>query len=323
MATDFYSRLGVSKGASAEEIKKAYRALARKHHPDVNPGDKGAEERFKQVTEAFEVLSDPKKRVLYDEFGDDAAKFGFDEKKAAAYRHYAQAARGGGRRGGGMPFNFDFNGGQGFEGADFDEILQQMMGGRAPAGARRRAGPRAGGDIASRLRLPFRDAVLGGEQQLSLDGRTLKVRIPSGVQNGDEVTVRGAGEPGDRGGPAGDLILQLEVQPHPVFTREGDDLLVDLPITLKEAMFGGEVKVPTLTGSGTITVKPGTQSGSKIRLRGKGVVNARTGNTGDFYLVVQVKLPEGTEGLKAQVEALERAYAGDVRAELWRGVGST
>lgn len=308
--SDFYQRLGVARGASADDIKKAYRKLARQYHPDHNPGDKAAEEKFKQLNEAFEVLSDPSKRRLYDEFGDDAAKLGWDEKKAEQFRAFRTA---GPRGPGGMPFDFHSAGGDG-AGVDFESLLQEMFGGQRRGRAR---GPRAGGDVAAELTVSLADAVLGAERAIMLGGRRLSVKIPAGVDTGSRIRLAGQGEPGERGGPPGDLFLDVTVEPHPLVRREGQHLFMDLPVTAKEAALGAEVTVPVFGGSGKVTVRPGTQSGTKLRLRGKGVPGLRGGHAGDLYLVVMVKLPEHLdEAGKKAVETLEQQYHRDVRAGL-------
>jgi len=309
MVQDYYQRLGVSRTASADEIKKAYRKLARQHHPDHNPGSKASEDRFKDVNEAFEVLSDPKKRRLYDEFGDDAAKMGWDEKKADTYRAYR---RGGGGPGGGP--HFDFNAAD-MGGVDFESILGEMFGARGGRG--RRGMPRAGGDLETSLEVGLSDAVLGGERAIVVQGRRLSVKIPPGVDTGSRIRLAGQGEPGDRGGPPGDLFVVLTVASHPRARREGPDLYVDLPVTLQEAALGAEVHVPVFGGSGKVTIRPGTQSGTKLRLKGKGVPGLKGGAAGDLYFVVQVKLPTHLdEAATKAIELLERFYTGDVRADL-------
>jgi DnaJ-class molecular chaperone len=322
MAEDFYQRLGVARTASEEEIKKAYRKLARKYHPDVNPGNKGAEEKFKHVTEAFEVLSDPKKKKLYDEFGEDAQKLGWDEKKAAQFRQYRSAASGGGRGQGGagfQGFNFDFGNAGDAEGVDFESLLGQMFGG-AGGGRRRGRGPMQmpGADVTAQLQVSLEDAVRGVERSLSLStGKRLTVKIPAGVQTGSKIRLQGQGEPGENGGPAGDLFLEIDVLPHPLVRREGDDLYMDLPVTVKEAMLGADVRVPTFFGSGNITLKPGSQSGLKIRIKGKGAPSLTGGAPGDMYFVVQVQVPvEPDAGLRKAAEALDEGYRRDVRTGL-------
>lgn len=307
MVDDYYQRLGVTNKASADEIKKAYRQEAKKSHPDLNPGNKAAEERFKKITQAFEVLSDPKKRKLYDELGADAEKIGFDEEKAKAYRQWK--SQGAGPMGGMGGFDFGGDGG----GIDFETILGEMFGQRAGAGARK---PRRGRDVMATAQVTLAEAVKGGEREVELEGRRVTVKIPPGVATGTQVRAAGQGESTGKGQP-GDLFLEIDVLPHPLVRREGLDLYLDLPVTVKEAMFGAEVKVPTFRGGGTVTLKPGTQSGTKLRLRGQGVPSLRGGETGDLYLVVQVQVPTGSDaGLKAAVEALEHGYSGSVRSGL-------
>lgn len=309
---DYYQRLGVPRGASADEIKKAYRKLARQYHPDHNPGDKAAEEKFKAVSEAFEILSDDKKRRLYDEFGDDAAKLGWDEGKAAQFRAYRS---GGGSPGAGFPGGFP--GGFGADGGvDFESILSEMFGASRRGGARR-GGPRAGGDVQAALEVTLADAVLGGEKQVTLNGKRLTVKVPAGVETGSRIRLGGQGEPGERGGPAGDLFLDISVAEHPLVRREGNDLYLDLPVTLSEAALGGEVQVPIFGGSGAVSLRPGTQSGTKLRLRGKGVPSLKGGPAGDLYLVVMIKLPEHLdEGSKKALSTLEKHYREAPRAKL-------
>lgn len=307
---DYYQRLNVARGASAEEIKKAYRKLARQYHPDHNPGDKGAEEKFKQLNEAFEILSDAKKRRMYDEFGDDAAKLGWDEAKAQQFRAYRNA--GPGFQGGG-----GFGGGDGGSHFDFESILSEMFGAQQRRAGGRRSGPRQGADVQAALEVTLADSVLGAEKQISVNGARLTVKIPVGVESGSRIRLAGQGEPGERGGAPGDLYIDITVLEHPLVRREGQDLYVDLPVTAGEAALGGEIHVPVFGGSVTVTLRPGTQSGTKLRLRGKGVPALRGASPGDLYLVVMVKLPEHLdEAAKKAVSALEKHYRGDVRAKL-------
>lgn len=308
MSSDYYQRLGVSRQASADEIKTAYRKLAKKYHPDVNPGDKSAEERFKNVTEAFEVLSDKKKRKLYDELGDDAAKIGWDEAKAEAFRAYRAGGAQTGGRGGFQGFGADFDFGQGF---DQDSVFAEIFG-----GGRRKKGPMPGSDLSAKVQLTFQEAVTGCERTLNINGQRVTAKIPAGVDTDTQVRVAGQGAPGERGGPAGDLYLVIEVTPHPFLKRDGNDLSMDVPVTVAEAMFGAEIDVPTFSGSGIVRLPAGTQSGTKLRLKGKGVP-IRSGGHGDLYLVVQVKVPTGgNEALKKHAEALDRAYNNPVRLDL-------
>ncbi len=390
MATDFYSVLGVGRSASPEEIKKAYRKAAKKYHPDVNPGDTAAEEKFKEVNQAFEVLSDAQKRKLYDEFGDDALKMGFDAQKAEAYRAYRSAQSSGGGMGG-MPFgegvdlgdlfgqifgNAGRRGGAGGGGVGFD--VGDVMGGQAAA-----SGPARGEDMNARVVLTLAEAVLGTERALQVtrpgtcgtcsgkgaagpattcttcggsgqaragfgplqfsrpcptcggsgrsakpcgtcggDGRVeqtsrVTVKIPAGVQTGSKVRLAGQGAAGVRGGGPGDLFIETEIEDHPLVRREGDDLYLDLPVTVTEAMLGGEVRVPTFGGDVTVRIPPGSQSGRKMRLRGRGVPHLKGGGTGDFYLVLQIRVPEtDSPAAREAAEKLREAYGKDVRAEV-------
>ncbi len=305
---DYYQRLSVGRGASADEIKKAYRKLAKQYHPDHNPGDKAAEEKFKSLNEAFEVLSDAKKRRMYDEFGDDAAKLGWDEKKADQFRAY--------RSGGGMPGGGGGFSGGGMPGVDFEDLISQMFGAQVRGGGRR-AGPRAGGDLNAELEVTLADAVLGGEKTIMLNGKRLSVKIPAGVETGSRIRLAGQGEPGDRGGPPGDLFIDVAVAEHPLVRRDGQDLHLELPVTLGEAALGAEVRVPVFGGSGTVTLRPGTQSGTKLRLKGKGVPGLRGGPAGDLYLMVAIKLPEQLDDASRKaIQALDTQYGTDVRAKL-------
>ena len=352
---DFYQVLGVQRGASQEEIKKAYRRLARKHHPDVNPGNKAAEEKFKQASAAFEVLGDPEKRRLYDEFGEDAAKMGFDPKKAEAYRAYQRAGQGGGPFAGGPFGESPSGGGRGSAGPfgggpfagggfDFSEILGDLFGRAASGGAR--AAPEQL-DVEAQVRIAFMDAVRGGEKGLSVArnvpcgtcrgagrvGRgqpcrtcggtgsqqqrhTVTVKVPAGVSTGNRVRLSGQGS-ASSSGDKGDLYITFEVEPHPLLRREGDDLYLDLPVTVPEALLGTELSVPTLDGSVTVKVPALSQGGRKMRLRGKGSPNWKTGARGDLYLVLKVMVPDrdGAE-VRAAAEQLARGYSGDVRGDL-------
>ena len=266
MADDLYSILGVARSASEADIKKAYRRLAKENHPDIRPNDKAAEERFKKATAAFEVLGDAKKRKLYDEFGEDAEKIGFDEKRAEQLRQYKAAA------GSGMGGGFPFGGGGGGGGVDFDlgDLFAEMFG-RAGGGARgaaqgfgqRRPRAMAGEDLSTPVTVTLNEAVAGGERVLNLQrpgqasAQQLTVKIPPGVQSGSRVRLGGQGGPGVSGGPPGDLYLDVEVLPHPAVRREGDDLYMDLPITVPEAVLGAEVRVPTFDGDVTVRVPAG------------------------------------------------------------------
>ncbi|HEX9049568.1 MAG TPA: DnaJ C-terminal domain-containing protein [Anaeromyxobacter sp.] len=313
---DLYEILGVPRTASVEEIKKTYRRLAKKYHPDVNPGNKVAEEKFKEVTAAFEVLSDDKRRKLYDEFGADALRTGFDEKRAGEYRRWKQQ----GAPPGGMPFDFgDFatvNVGD-MGSFDFGSIFGEIFGGgargRARAG-RRQPFPTPGADALGTVEVSLRDAVLGAERDVRIDGRTLRVKIPPGVGDGARIRLSGQGGPGANGGPAGDLFLEVKVADHPHVRREGKDLFLDLPVTVPEAVRGAEVRLPTFEGPVSLRVPKGAQSGMRLRLRGKGLPDLKGGPRGDLYAIVQVVLPRASAAVEKAVEPLAALYEGDPRA---------
>lgn len=292
---DFYDILGVAKGSSDADIKKAYRKLAMKYHPDRNKGQKDSESRFKEVQEAYDALSDKEKRAAYDRFG----HAGIDPSMAAG------AAAGGG------PGGFDFSemfrharaGGSGnaggfqFEG-DPSELFEGLFGGAGPGGGRRGA-PRArkGADIGYRMNVSLQQSADGFDTHITVPGeggdgtRTLEVKIPAGIRDGQKVRVVGKGQPGISGGPPGDVLVQIHIDADPRFDREGDDLVTRVTISQPTAALGGEVEVPTLTGHVTMTVPPGTQAGRRFRLRGKGVKAMKSGEFGDLYAQVQVETP--------------------------------
>jgi len=297
MVEDFYSVLGVPRTADADAIKKAYRKLARDLHPDKNPGNAEAEARFKSVNRAYETLHDAKKRTLYDEFGEEALREGFDADKARAYKAWQnQGGNGfrggvGGRRGGGTVNLEDLFGnaaGGGFEGgpggADFGDLFG------------RRRGPMKGHDLEQEITVDFETAVRGTTLQLRNPNtnETVTVRVPPGADEGSRVRIPGQGAASPNGGPSGDLVLVIHVKPHAHFRREGDDLHIDIPINVSEAIKGGKVRVPTFEGPVSVKVPPGTQSGTMLRVRGKGV--SRKGRpTGDLYVrfMIHVPVPAG------------------------------
>jgi curved DNA-binding protein len=316
---DLYQILGVPRTATADEIKKAYRKLARQHHPDVNPGNKQAEERFKEASASFEVLSDEKRRKLYDEFGSDSLRSGFDAARAEEVRRWRRQ----GAPPGGQPFDFgDFAstevGGQPF---DFGTIFETIFGQGAPRGGRGPGGPRRGGpvpgeDLEAEIELDVRDAVTGAERDLRVGDRTLRVTIKPGMGDGARIRLAGQGAPGHRGGPAGDLLLRVRLRPHPLVRVDGRDLTLDLPVTVPEAAAGAEIELPTFEGKVRLQIPAGTQGGARLRLRGKGMPDAKGGPRGDLYVVVRLVLPEPGEKLTKAVRALEPLYKGDPRASI-------
>ena len=328
---DPYSVLGVSKTASAVEIKKAYRKLAKKLHPDVNPGDKKAEEKFKEVSGAFEVVGDPKKRALFDEFGEVATKGGFDEAKAREARAWQQqAARGGfGGGEGGFPPGFEGFSGRagGYDPDDLSSMFGDLFRGRQQGRARRAATEPIGGDDAeAEIEVDLRDAVLGAEREIgvtrpgSSEPSRLKVKIPPGVETGSRVRLPGQGGPGERGGAPGDLYLRIVVREHPMARVQGRDLLLDLPITAQEALQGAEVTAPTFEGAVKLKIPPGSQSGRKLRLRGRGLPALKGGQTGaprgDLYAVLQIVLPPDSPEAREAAAALQKLYKDDVRKDV-------
>jgi curved DNA-binding protein len=308
MATDLYKELGVSKGASADEIKKVYKKLASQLHPDKNPGDQKVEARFKAVNRAYQVLHDPEKRRLYDEFGEESLREGFNAAAARAYRDAAQAAGARRARGGGVNFE-DLGAG----GGGFGDLLGELFGG---AGGRGRRGPvgAKGSDVSSEVAIDFVSAIRGAELRLRLQdgGEEVTVRVPPGAGEGDKVRVAGHGAPSMMGGPPGDLVITVRVNPHPFFERDGLDLYLSLPITVGEAHRGAKVRVPTPDGPVTLSVPKHAQSGQELRLKGKGV--KRASKQGDLYVRFLVKLPaQDSPEIDQAVATLESAMTGDVR----------
>ena len=315
--SDPYEILGVARDADVAAIRKAYRKLARKHHPDLNPGDKAAEERFKEISRAWEVLEDPERRRNYDEFGAISLEAGFDAEKARQAREAFGSRFGTGGRPGAEGF------GEEFEFGDLDGLMGRFFGGRAEGGRGIRL---RGADLEASLELDFLDAVRGAEHRLTLGGggggaagnETITVRIPPGVDTGGRLRIPGKGAPGFGGGPPGDLWVVLRVRPHRVFRREGRDLTFDLPISVAEAIRGAKVEVPTLDGRATLTIPPGTDSGTRLRLRGKGVPSPRGGAPGDLFARIQIRVPRDLDdGARRALAALDRFEDQDLRKDLF------
>jgi DnaJ-class molecular chaperone len=279
LAIDPYEVLGVNRTASQDEIQKAYRKLAKKHHPDLNPGNKKAEEKFKDIGTAYDILGDPEKRARFDRGEIDAT--GAERPQRHYYREYAEAGPG---RAGAYSSDSGFA-----DFADAGDVFSELFG--RGAGARRTMRMR-GGDISYRLEIDFLDAVNGAVQQLHMpDGSEIKVTIPAGTRDGQILRLKGKGQPGFNEGPSGDALIEIAVRPHPVFSRRNDDILSELAVSLGDAVLGGKVETPTTTGRVTLTVPKSSNSGTTLRLKGKGVPRA-DGTRGDHFVTLKVMLPE-------------------------------
>jgi DnaJ-class molecular chaperone len=292
MAKDFYKTLGVAPTASADEIKKAYRKLARKNHPDVTGGDKAKEAKFKEITEAHEVLGDEKKRAQYDEQRKNpfAAAGGFPPGGGGAPGAGVDLndlfSQFGGRGGGRVYTSGDDVGGMG--------DIFEMFGGGGRGGARQRQQPRRGQDIVAKLDVDLPDAALGAEKQINVDGKSLKIKIPPGVSDGKTIRLAGQGEPAPRGGQPGDLLIELHEKRHPTFRRLENpvDIEVEVPVPVDTAILGGKAPVQTLEGSTvTLSIPPGSSSGRRLRLKQKGAMQGSGKPRGDLYAVVSVQVP--------------------------------
>ena len=330
MTKDFYAVLGVAKDADSAAIKKAYRTLAKKYHPDRNPDDAAAAEKFKEIGEAYAVLSDAKERQQYDAIRSMAgggARFtsGTGGGAGAGFEDIFSSMFGGG----GGNVRFTTSGGAD---PDIDELLRQFgaAGGAGDFGGRRSRSPFGfggfgsqpepvkGPDVVTSATLSLRDAVAGTTVELTADGRTMTVRIPAGVHNGQKIRLRGKGRPGRDGGENGDMVITITVAKHPVYSIDGVNLRMDLPVTLKEAALGATVEVPLLDGTTTrIKIKPGTSSGTVMRVRGKGVATSK--KTGDLLVTIQVAVPRRlSRAAKEALEAFDAAMESDPRASLAR-----
>ena len=324
---DYYEVLGIKRGASEDQIKQAYRKLARKFHPDLNPGDKSAEEQFKGLQEAYDVLSDPENRKLYDQYGDNwrAVKSGAGAPPPG-WEGAQRSTRGAGPGAGGFDFgDFDFSDFRSAGGAGGFDIFEEMFGGSG-RGRGRRSG--RGRDVEAELELSIEEAHRGVRRTIQMEvaetcptcggsglkdgkpcetcggaGQVLKpkrieVNIPAGVRDGSTIRLAGQGGTGSNGSEPGDLYLHIRLRPHPVFTVKGDDLEVELPITPWEAVLGAKVAAPTIDGKVELTIPPGAKSGQRLRLRGQGL-NKRKGGRGDEYVRLKIAVPK-------QVSAEER-----------------
>ncbi|MBN8822821.1 MULTISPECIES: J domain-containing protein [unclassified Spirosoma] len=285
---DYYSVLGVPKTASDDDIKKAYRKLARKHHPDLNPNDAEANKKFQQINEANEVLSDPEKRKKYDQYGKDwqhadqfeQARHGDARQQQQQYRQqYAQSDTG----------DYDFS--DGFGGAGFSDFFSSLFGQEAGARGGRRTQFK-GQDYQADLHLNLQEAYTTHKQTMTVNGKAIRITVPAGIEDGQKIKLAGYGAPGVNGGPNGDLYITFVIDEDPRYKRKGNDLYINEEIDLYTALLGGERVVDTMGGKVKLTVKPETQNGTKVRLKGKGFpVYKQDGNFGDLYITWQVKLP--------------------------------
>jgi DnaJ-class molecular chaperone len=287
VAGDPYKELGVARGASQDEIKKAFRKLAKELHPDKNPGNREADERFKRVTAAFDLLGDAEKRAKFDRGEIDA-----DGREQ--FRGFGGGARGGPGGFGQNPFGQ--GGGQkgGFENIDLDEIFGGMFGGGARPGGARGGFASKGQDLRATLEISLEDSISGATRRIQFsDGRTLDVAIPKGAGDGQTIRLKGQGMPG-RGGENGDALIELKLEPHPVFARDGADLTMDLPVPLADAVLGGKVPVRTPEGTVSMTIPKGSNSGKVLRLKGRGAFAA--GKRGDLLATLMIQLPDDEDG---------------------------
>lgn len=302
MAEDLYQTLGVGRDASKDEIKKAHRKLALKYHPDKNPDDKVASEKFKRAQEAYDVLSDDEKRAAYDRYGAD-----FEKIRSSGYQPGAggfdgldldQIFGGGRGRGGGGQTQFD----------GFSDFFEQMMGGgrgQGAGGRQRQAPPQKGGNTRHELEIPLQTAVQGGKTEFYLNEEKLSVNIPAGVETGSKIRLRDRGQPSPNGGPSGDLILLIKVSDHPCFRRNGRNLELNLPVSVGEAVLGAKIDIPTPSGTVALSIPANSSSGRRLRLKGQGV-KQRDGSAGDLFVVLQIEVPkEADEESRKLIEEFE------------------
>lgn len=282
---DYYKILGLDKNAKDEDIKKAYRKLARKHHPDVNPNDKSAKEKFQQINEANEVLGDPDKRAKYDKYGKDWMHAEEFEKARQQRSQYQGQAGQGGQQWRQSTGNFS-------EG-DFSEFFESMFGGESFS--RRSSGSQVkfkGQDFNAELHLDLKDVYRTQKQTLTVNGKNIRITIPAGVENGQTIRITGHGGPGVNGGPAGGLYITFQINQHPVFRREKNDLYRNIDLDVYTAVLGGEIEAETFEGKVKIKVNPGTQNETKVKLKGKGFpVYKKDGEFGDLYITYKIKIP--------------------------------
>ncbi|MBC7794528.1 MAG: DnaJ domain-containing protein, partial [Clostridia bacterium] len=297
--------------ASDDEVRTAYRKLARKYHPDVNPGDKVAEEKFKELSSANDVLGDPAKRKLYDEFGEAALRTGFDADQARQYKRWAGGMGGGSAHG--NPFGGGNQGGQNAEfefGDIFSDLFERNRGGG-------RSHPRRGRDVTATVAIDLMQAIRGSEVHLRIPGRSdpVTVRIPPGADTGSKLRVAGQGSPGPGNSPPGDLLIETNVRPHKYYRRNGLDLALSLPVSLDEAYNGASIDVPTPDGMVSLRVPPKTQQGDRLRLKNKGI--QRGSDRGNLYADIQIRMPDTMDEKVAEaLKSANAAYSTGLRDDI-------
>ncbi|MVZ63344.1 DnaJ C-terminal domain-containing protein [Sphingobacterium humi] len=286
---DYYKVLGLDKSASQDDIKKAYRKLARKFHPDLNPNDEEAKKKFQEINEANEVLTDPEKRKKYDQYGENW-KHGEEYEKAQQQYARSNAGRGGQNPFQGYDFNYDGN----YDTGEYSDFFEELFGSRfSGRSSNRRGGAFRGQDYNSALELTLLQASQTHQQTFTVNGKNIRITIPAGVEDGQKIRLKGQGAEGMNGGPNGDLYITFSIKPDPRFQRKGSDLYTQVKIDLPTAVLGGDTLVETLNGKINVKIKPETQNGAKIRLKGKGYpVYKKEGSFGDLYGEVQVEMPK-------------------------------
>lgn len=313
---DYYNILGVNRGSSADEIKKAYRNQARKYHPDINPGDKKAEETFKDVQQAYEILSDPEKKKAYDMFGEAGIRGGPGGGQPGQWT---------GNFGGfGENINFDPSGFSGF--SSFEDIFGEIFGTRSGRRHRPSRAPTKGRDVEYQIEVDFNTAIKGGTRDIKIareynrknySTETISVKIPAGIDNNTKIRVAGKGETEISSGKRGDLYLKVKVTPHPIFKRMKNNIFLDFPVTLFEAAIGSSVEVPTIDSTASLKIPAGIQTGTKLRLKGKGVLNPKTRERGDLYVNVIVTMPQNlSEDDKKKFEELSKSIKYNPRTKI-------
>ena len=310
---DYYEVLGIKKEATEAEIKKAFRKKAMQYHPDKNSGDKTAEDKFKEVNEAYGVLNDKDKKDKYDRFGfagiDPNAEFSGGQRPGQRPWPGPEQAQGFGNQGGPQYQRYDnFGGAEDFSGSGFEDLLGRMFGGGGRfGGAQRQSGPRKGANLEASITVTFEEAAFGTKKQFKLNDKTISLTIPEGVDNGSKISLKEQGQPSPNGGPSGDLIVEVKIMPHARFTRKGSDIYVDMPVTVTQAALGASIVVPTLKDKVSYKIPAGTQSNTVFRLKEKGIKGLKNKKVGDLYVKVIVKIPTNlTEEQRELFEKLDK-----------------